>query len=73
MNLFAVWFHVSSEGSCLEGVFTTVEKAREQLERSRKAWNSTYGQWVQSSPDYWQKADLTIEITPFELDKGKYL
>lgn len=73
MKLYAVWFRVQYEGDSLKGIFSTVENAREQLERC-KVVHETYGNytWVETYKDVWERADLTLEIAPITVDAKSY-
>lgn len=77
-----VWcfFSVDYEASNLEGgVFTTIELAREQLERCKRAHLSDYKksrgfEW-KLNPDYadvWEISDLTLSIAEVSVDELVY-
>lgn len=74
MIVYGVFFKVDYEGESLEGVFSTLDLAREQIERSIEIHN-TYGHdlaWTEVEEGVWQKLDFTLEIVPITVDRKLY-
>jgi hypothetical protein len=79
MKLYTVFFGVDYEGERLEGVFSTMEAAQEQVELSKKAHNYYCGDepWEFGFDDdldteCWRRSDLYLVISETELDRKKY-
>jgi hypothetical protein len=76
MKLYAVFFGVDHEGERLDGVFSSQEKAVEQVELSKIAHGGRRHDewcWVERYGDHqWELRDLYLRIAEIELDKKAY-
>lgn len=74
MKLYVVYFGVEYGGASLDGVFSTIESARAQIELSKKAHNFYGKNWYpdQFEADRWVTGDLSLFVVEMTLDELKY-
>lgn len=80
MKLYGVFFHVEYEGEDFEGIFSTEEKALDQVTKcmSMRSPSRVWDEMVmEDAKEYgnlrrWVCDDIALSIGEIELDKEKY-